>query len=214
VQPPEPGSTEDIFVDVLRQHGPVLTGPEFEEHCIQAGVNPITFYLYRSGSPVVSQLAPGVYSLVGATVPPGLVEELASKSRRSRLVKHGWDDKGRLWCVVSLNRAVITAGSIALPTFVKNLVQGEWTVALPDGSRPGEATAKDTFLSRLKKPLAHLGAEPGDVVLLQFEIQTRVLSMRVGGPELIESAESGDLDELIARRTSAAHLLASIVQGE
>jgi hypothetical protein len=69
VQPPEPGSTEDIFVSVLRQHGPALSGPVFEELCIQAGVNPITFYLYRSGSPIISQLAPGVYSLVGATVP-------------------------------------------------------------------------------------------------------------------------------------------------
>ena len=127
--PPNPGQPRTTFVSVLRQHGPALSGPAFEELCIKAGMNPITFYIYRSGSPIISQLAPGVYSLVGATVPPGLVEELASKSRRRRLVEHGWDDKGRLWCVVSLNRAVITAGSIALPTFVKSLVQGEWTVA-------------------------------------------------------------------------------------
>jgi hypothetical protein len=99
--------------------------------------------------------------------------------------------------VVSLDRAVITGGSIALPTFVKSLVQGEWTVALSDGSRPGQATAKDTFLYRIKKPLAYLGAEPGDLVLLQFDIQTRVLNLRVGGHELIEAAESGDLDQLI-----------------
>jgi hypothetical protein len=70
-------------------------------------------------------------------------------------------------------------------------------VALPDGSRPGQATAKGTFLYRLKKPLAHLGAESDDFVLLQFDIQARVLSMRVGGHELIEAAESGDLDQLI-----------------
>jgi len=197
VQPPEPGSTDDIFVEVLRQHGPALTGPEFEEHCIQAGVNPITFYIYRSRSPVVSQLAPGVYSLVGAIVPPGLVDELASKSRRSRLVKHGWDDKGQLWCGLSLSRAVITAGSIALPAVVANLVQGEWTVALPDSTRPGQAGAKETFLYPIRKALAYLGAEPGDFVLLEFSLQTRVVNMRVGGHELIEAAETGDLDRLI-----------------
>jgi hypothetical protein len=99
--------------------------------------------------------------------------------------------------VVSLNRAVITAGSIALPTFVKSLVQGEWTIALPDGSRPGEAIAKDTFLYRIKKPLAYLGVEPDDFLLLEFDIQTRVLTLRVGGHELIEAAESGNLDQLI-----------------
>jgi len=59
------------------------------------GINATSFYLYRSGSPVVSQLVPGVFSLVGATPPPGLVEELAAKSRSSpRLVEHGWDGQG------------------------------------------------------------------------------------------------------------------------
>ena len=197
VHPPEPGSTEDIFVSVLRQHGPALSGPVFEELCIKEGMNPITFYLYRSGSPIISQLAPGVYGLVGAMVPPGLIEELATKSRCRRLVGHGWDDKGHLWCVVTLSRAVITSGSIALPTFVKSIVQGDWTVALPDGSRPAQATAKDAFLYPIRKPLAYLGAEPDDFLLLEFDIQTHVLSMRVGGHELIEAAESGDLDRLI-----------------
>jgi hypothetical protein len=194
---PNPGQPRTYLYLSCVNMAPRFQVRRLRNYASKRGVNPITFYLYRSGSPIISQLALGVYSLVGATVPPGLVEELASKSRRRRLVEHGWDNKGRLWCVVSLNRAVITAGSIALPTFVKSLVQGEWTVALPDGSRPGQATAKDTFLYRLKKPIAHLGAEPDDLVLLQFDIQTRVLSMRVGGPELMEAAESGDLDQLI-----------------
>jgi DNA-directed RNA polymerase subunit alpha len=197
VQGPEPGSTEDTFVRVLRQHGPALSSQEFEERCIEAGINPITFYIYRSGSPVVTQLAPGVYSPVGALVPPGLINELASKSRRSRLVEYGWDKEGHIWCAVSLSRPVITTGSLALPSFVANLVQGEWTIVLPDRSRPGQARAKDTFLSRTRKALAYLGAEPGDFVLFEFDRQSRVLRLRIGGRELIEAAQTGELDQLI-----------------
>jgi hypothetical protein len=123
VEPPEPGSIEEIFVKILRDNGPALTGQDFEELCIAAGINPISFYIYRAGSPVVSQLAPGVFSLVGSTPPPGLIDELATKSRSSRrLVEHGWDKEGRLWCAVSLSRAVISTGAIALPRFVANLV--------------------------------------------------------------------------------------------
>jgi hypothetical protein len=198
VQAPEPGSIEEIFVQVLRENGPALTGREFEELCIGAGMNPISFYLYRAGSPVVSQLAPGVFSLVGATPPPGLIEDLVTKSRSSRRrVEHGWDKQGRLWCAVSLSRAVITTGAIALPSFVANLVQGEWTILLPDETEAGAADCKSTFLKRLRKPLSYLGAEPGDLVLFEFDLQARVMNTRIGGPELIELAESGNLDQLM-----------------
>jgi Bacterial RNA polymerase, alpha chain C terminal domain len=197
VQPPEPGSIEEIFVQILRDNGPAVTGQEFEDLCIAAGMNPISFYIYRSGSPVVSQFAPGVFGLVGSTPPPGLIEELATKSRSSRrLVQHGWDTEGRLWCAVSLNRAVITMGAIALPSFVANLVQGEWSILLPDGTEASLADCKDTFLKPLRKPLSYLGAEPGDLVVFEFDLHSRAMKMRIGGQELIELAESGNLDQL------------------
>src|SRR5262249_41069250 len=116
------------------------------------GINATSFYLYRSGSPVVSQLVPGVFSLVGATPPPGLVEELAAKSRSSpRLVEHGWDGQGHLWCAVNLSRAVITNGVLPLPSFVANLVQGEWNIVLADRTEAGAADCKGTFLKGLRK---------------------------------------------------------------
>jgi len=196
VEPLEPGSIEDKFVNILRDHGPAISGSEFEEHCIQAGINPISFYIYRSMSPVVSQLVPGVYSLVGATAPPGMIEEIASKSRKStRITERGWDKEGQLWCAFSLSRAVIVAGSIPLPNFVSGLVQGNWMITLPDGTQAGEATCRNNFLFRLRKPLQFLGAEPGDLILFRFNLHSRFVLTEIGGTELIEAAESGDLDQ-------------------
>jgi hypothetical protein len=185
-----------MLVQVLRDSGPAISGADLEELCVGAGMNPISFYIYRAGSPVVSQMAPGVYSLVGATPPFGLVEEIASKSRTSRrMVEHGWDNEGRLWCAVSLSRAVITAGSIALPRFVRDLVQGEWTITLPDGTEAGTTIYNGAFLTGLRKPLSYSGAEPGDLVLLEFDLHSHVMKMRVGGQELIDLAQSGALDD-------------------
>jgi hypothetical protein len=73
----EAGSTEDIMVSVLQAHGPVLGGQRFQELCVSAGMNPTTFNIYLSTSPVVTRLARGIYSYVGANIPPGLVEEVA-----------------------------------------------------------------------------------------------------------------------------------------
>lgn len=198
VEPPETGSIEETFVQVLRDNGPALSGADFEELCVGAGINPISFYIYRAGSPVVSQLAPGVYSLVGATPSPGLVEEIVSKSRASkRLTEHGWDNEGRLWCAVSLRRAVITAGSIALPRFVADLIQGEWTIVLPDGTEAGTSICNGTFLTRLRKPLSYSGAEPGDLVMLKFDLHSHTMAMRIGGRELMDFTQTDCLDQLI-----------------
>ena len=204
LEPPEPGSIEDTFVRVLSDHGPAMLGTEFEELCVQAGVNPISFYIYRSGSPLVLQLTPGVYSLVGAAIPPGLVEELAAKSRvTKRLSEHGWDKEGRLWCAVGLSRAVITTGSIALIASVANLVQDEWTITLPDGTNPGTANCNGIFLSRLRKAFSYLGAEPGDFVLFEFDLSSRAMTMRIGGRELMDATERGE----IAQATEDARAL-------
>jgi hypothetical protein len=171
---------------------------EFEELAYKAGINPISFFIVRSSSPVISQLAPGVFSLVGAAPTPGLIEELTARNRISRrLVQHGWDNSGRLWCVVNLSLAVLAAGSIALPVFVADLVQGDWVVSLPDGSNTGVANCKGTFLYPLRKSLSYLGAEPDDLVLFAFDLQSRALTIRIGGQELIDLAEGVDVDPLI-----------------
>jgi hypothetical protein len=67
---------------------------------------------------------------------------------------------------------------------------------LPDGTEAGTADCKGTFLKRLRKPLSYLGAELGDLVLFEFDLHSRAMGMQVGGPELIELAESGNLDQL------------------
>jgi|GEM_PF-1339905 len=184
-------SKEAVMLRVLDEYGPVMDGEDFEEKCIEAGMNAITYYLYRSRSPVICALGKGVYCKVGADVPPGTVEQIVANRRTpQRIADHGWTSDGRLWFGNSLTRQVITAGSICVPTFVSELVQGNWRVLLPDGSESEEVTCRDSFVWSFRKPFIVLGAEPGDLAAFEFDLKARKLWVSVGGPSLFEELQN------------------------
>lgn len=183
-------SAEAIMLSVLDAEEPVLHGEDFAEKCVEAGVNAITFYIYRRASPVITPLGNNLYCKVGAEIAPGTIEAvLALRKAEKRLTDHGWTSLGRLWAGTELSRIVITFGSIGLPTFVADLVQGEWGVTLPDDSEYGTVVCRDNFIWSFAKQLALLGAEPGDIVILEFDLKARRVTIRVGGLELFEAVE-------------------------
>jgi hypothetical protein len=175
----------------LDEFGPVMDGEELAEKCIAAGVNATTSYIYRMISPVVAALGKGIYCKVGSNVPPGTIEEILGRRRSAtRFSDHGWTPDGHLWFAAELPRIVITAGSIRLPSFVADLVQGEWQIRLPDGEDYGSVTCRDAFIWTFRKAFVVLGVEPGECVGLVFDTTDRHVLVKAGGPELFESIES------------------------
>jgi len=162
---PEPETVEGKMLAVLDEHGPVMAGEDFADKCVAAGVNPISFYIYRLISPVVAALGNGVYCKVGAEVPMGLVEEIRARRKATgRVSDHGWMPNGNVWFGFKLSRSVITTGSVLLNSFVSDLVQGEWQVRLPDGSTYDCVTCRDVFITSFRKAFSVLGVEPDDFV--------------------------------------------------
>lgn len=193
--PPSADSVEGRMLRVLEEHGPVMDGEAFAEKCIAAGVNGTSFYIIRAASPVICAMGKGVYCKVGATVPPGSVENIVRQRRaHSRVTDYGWTSAGNLWCAIELPTIVIVGGSIRLPSFVAELVQGEWTVTLPDRSEIAKATCKDQFLYSLKKAFVVLGAEANDLAGLLFDLKARRVLVKVGGPSLLEQLQSSESD--------------------
>jgi hypothetical protein len=197
VAPPDPESTEGKLLHVLDEFGPVMDGEELAEKCVEAGMNATTFYVYRSNSPVISALGKGIYCKVGSEVPPGTIEAIVNRRRSTpRVSDHGWTSNGCLWFGLELSLLVITAGSIRLVPFVGDLVQGEWTVRLPDGGEYGVVKCKDVFIRTFRRAFSVLGVEPGDFVALEFDTKSRHVTLRAGGPELFESMQSPEAIEI------------------
>jgi hypothetical protein len=187
---PGPETVEGKMLGVLDEHGPVMAGEDFADKCVAAGVNPISFYIYRLISPVVAGLGNGIYCKVGAEIPIGLVEEIrARRKATARVSDYGWMLNGNIWFGFKLSRSVITTGSVLLNSFVSHLVQGEWQVRLPDGSTYDRVTCRDVFITSFRKAFSVLGVEPEDFVALEFDHQAKIVIARAGGPELFESMQ-------------------------
>jgi hypothetical protein len=191
--PPTADSAEGKMLHVMDTYGPVMDGEEFADKCLEAGMNATTFYIYRAGSPVISALGRGVYCKVGCEVPPGIIEDIVARRRTLPLVTdHGWTLNGCLWFGTELKRLTIQAGAILLAPFVSDLVQGEWRVTLPDGTDCGDVTCRESFIWSFRRAFAVLGAEPGDLSTFEFDLKSRKVLVRVGGPGLFEAIQDPD----------------------
>jgi hypothetical protein len=196
----EPGGSEETMVRIFREHGPVLGGDRLQELCIAAGMNPVTIGIYMWMSPVISRLGRGVYSLVGSKVEPGVVEEIEERLSASRRpTDFGWSTRGTLWCAVRLNRNILTSGSVGMPTFVSDLIENtEWQIRFGGRMLDGILKCRNHFLWSVAKSLANAGAEPGDVCVLEFDLQAHFVTLTVGGEDLADAWESGNIDLLPA----------------
>jgi hypothetical protein len=190
-----PGSAESILVDVLRAHGPILSWDRFQELSIARGMNPITFGIYASGSPVVARVARGIYSLVGADIAPGAVEDLEREVAAARKpAEWGWSRRGTLWYALRVSGTTLASGSVPVPQFVAETTEGEWSVRFDGNELEGAIKCSNRFLWGLRRPLLNAGAEPHDVAMLEFDITRRTVDISVGGEELVDTWERGDND--------------------
>ena len=185
-----PESVEGKFIEVFRKYGDVMHGEELAERCVEQGVNPISFYIYRLISPVVTSLGRGIYCKVGADVPPGTIEEILSRRKSTvRSSDHGWLPNGNLWFGFELTRIVLTSGSVRLVSFVSNLVQGDWTVRLADGQPSGDVTCRESFIWSFRRAFVTAGIEPEDFIALEFDKKAREVHVKTGGPDLFEAIQ-------------------------
>ncbi|HJU11255.1 MAG TPA: hypothetical protein VJ728_10280, partial [Candidatus Binataceae bacterium] len=183
-------SIEGKFIEVFRKYGDVMHGEELAERCVEQGINPISFYIYRSLSPVVATLGQGIYCKVGVDVPPGTIEQILSRRKSTvRSSDHGWLPNGNLWFGFEMTRIVLTSGSIRLASFVSDLVQGNWAIRLADGQPSGEVICRESFIWSFRGAFVTAGIEPEDFIALEFDRKAREVRLKTGGPDLFEAIQ-------------------------
>jgi hypothetical protein len=181
------GDSERIIVDVLKENGPVLDSIRLQQMCVERGMNRSTFAVYLGYSPVIERLERGVYALRGSEVRPGVVEGLMPKFHRSKVLKDfGWTKRGEVWTLYKVSPNMISTGTFYVPANMRRFVDGEFALHTGEGTRVGTVTCGETASSGLGTFFRRRGGEPGDSLLLVYDLKTRVVVVHLGGTDLLE----------------------------
>ena len=178
---------ELVMAGILKEHGPVMARGQLEARCLGQGMKRSTFYAFLDYSPIIERYAPGVYGLRGADVSPGLVESLIRERKAGKvLVDHGWAGDGCVWIGYRLSEAMIANGMFSVPAPMKRFVNGRFTLCTSDGSAIGAVTVGENANWGLSPLFRRRGGEPGDLLVLLFNVAKGQVEARIDDDSLLE----------------------------
>jgi len=97
------GDIELTMVQVLREHGPLMTRHQIRDECLARGMNRHSLMMYLSYSAILERVALRIYALRGSEYEPGEVAALAHEQRRAT-PEGPWMDEG--WCRLAIGYRV------------------------------------------------------------------------------------------------------------
>jgi hypothetical protein len=205
-QKPDPmqvlSDTERVIVDVFRTHGPLLSRTALEEHCVSRGVNRHTMGLYAGRLAIIARYGPSVYGLRGAVFSPNDLAQ-ASVRRERRYFEHGWTENAEPWAAIKLPPSALSNGIVQLPASFRQQVSGRYALRTEDGLVIGQLVVSDQATWGLGPLFRRRGGEPGDILLLTFDVQGRQVTARLG--DLAVIPEPTHLAEEIVDHGEHAH---------
>jgi YD repeat-containing protein len=177
------GPAESAFVNALRASPTgLMDRTDLERAVTERGVNPSTFSVFTTYSPILDHPALNVWCLRGQVIDPAEVEALravaASRDRRQRTLEYGWDEDGRLRLTADL--ANIHSPVIYIPVGISRYVAGrQFEAKTQEGTPAGTISVDDSsgaswgygpFLRRR-------GAEPGDSLTIRFNLVSGTVTL-------------------------------------
>jgi hypothetical protein len=178
----ELGDVERAFVEAFRESPTgLLDRAELQHTVTDRGMNPSTFSVMTSYSPIIDHPATNVWCLRGHEVDAAQVEALravlATRPRRRRTVAHGWDDDGRLWLTVSVPNP--SSPVVGIPATIARYVAGRrFPARAHDGTPAGVIGVDENGASWGYGPfLRRRGAEPDDALTMHFDLATEEVTL-------------------------------------
>lgn len=186
-------SSEQLLLEIFNRRGLVLDSYTVSEEGIALGMNENSLMIYKTYSPLLWRPAPGCYSVVGANIPVGLVEELdrARAKPRKTTLGFGWTANHSLLLAKRITEGLWLSGILNLPSSLAKFVSGEFTIHAFGKIPLGSVTVKEGNVFGLKPFLRMFGADLGDVLVVTFQPSTMRCHSWLGGAELYGLAETG-----------------------
>ena len=183
---------ERAILDVFCTHGPLLSRSDFEELCAERGIKRTTLSLYSARSAIMARYAPGVYGLRGAVFSPDDLNRLSPR-RQNRFSEHGWTESAEPWAATELSASALSSGVVQLPASFRQQMSGHYVLRTEDGLMVGRLVVSDKATWGLGPLFRRRGGEPGDILLLVFDLRKREVTARLG--DLTVLPEPGSLVE-------------------
>jgi len=182
---------EAKLVAILKKHGPIMERGALEDLCVGSGMNRFSFHAFIACSPVITQYGHSVYGLLGADVPPRMIDSLIAKRREQRaptrvLDGFGRTGDGKVWLSYRLSKAASTYAVITVPAALKDVVSGKFQLVTPAGRQVGTLAAKDGRAWGLGAFLRRHGARIDDCLLLTLDLKGRRAVITVGEEARVE----------------------------
>jgi hypothetical protein len=187
------GQNESTLVEILLDHGPVMTREELERLAVdQAGLKRSSFYAYLSYSPIIARFAPGVYGLRGAPVTAAEVDAMIPHTARTQVLQdHGWTSSGAIWIAYRISAAGERSGVLGVPGAIKALIRGSYELTTEDDRSIGTLAVEDNMWG-LSPFYRRYGIEEGDYVVLVIDLQARIATIYAGAQELLLRFQAGE----------------------
>lgn len=170
---------ERVIVDVFRMYGPLLSRAEFEQRCVERGVNHSTTTLYVSRLAIVAKYGVGVYGLRGAHFTPGDLERV-SRRPRNYFSDHGWTENAKPWVALEISASIIASGVVQLPVGIRHHLVGHYVLKAEGGEAVGQLVVSERATWGLGPLFRRRGGESGDILLLIFDLQLHEAMARLG----------------------------------
>jgi hypothetical protein len=176
---------------VLEKNGPAVERCRFQALCEASGIKLPTFTKTLGSSPVFSRCAPGIYCVIGADVPPGLIQDLLNKRKPTKvLLDFGWLEHRVLWIRYKLSQGAINSGTATIPSVLNPFLTCEFEMKDESKSVIGTLIIRSSQAYGLRGFFRRRGGEPGDYLLLRFDLATREVFVSIGDEFLGEELES------------------------
>ena len=192
----ELGPAEQIFADTLRSNpSGVLDRQSLRRECRDRGLNENSFSVMTTYSPILSHVDLNIWALRGVDVNPAAVEALrvanALRPREKRLQDYGWTTDGKIWIATRIPE-LYENFVYGCPGSVLRFLKGRRFNAFGDdglaygtiafSESHGTSYGYNPFLRRV-------GAEQGDILISEFDLNAENVTLRIGDFELLDTMD-------------------------
>ena len=187
--------SEAIFISCFADPDDILNFEELKKKSLRGGMNPVTFYLYSKGTPVLESDGNGNFALRGNPKDPFKLDissagfKIDTVSDELLNLKSGRISDQHFWFSFVLDETLCETGAFVPPEHILKYLQQGFPITDSDGGLFGRIRVLPKGVSGFSGVFEDKGAEPGDQIIIVCDTAAERLVIEVGSNDKIEQTK-------------------------